>query len=275
MDVQLCVLASGSSGNCTCIRAGASTLLIDAGLSAREITRRLGDLGCDPASVQGICVSHEHSDHTAGLLQLNQRHDIPVYANRGTSEALMRGPALAQLSCRIFSTGQVFTVGDFVVEPFSVPHDAYEPVGFLVSVGGVRMGVVTDMGMATTLIRANLKTCRAVVVESNHDEKLLRNARRPEYLKQRILGRQGHLSNRAAAELLTEIAGPHLEAAFLAHLSEDCNRGELALHTGRSGLDKAGHTHVRLYLTYPDRISEVWSVSCRAEEAGPVTPKRA
>jgi phosphoribosyl 1,2-cyclic phosphodiesterase len=114
------------------------------------------------------------------------------------------------------------------------------------------------MGMATALIRERLKTCRAVVVEANHDEQLLRNAKRPEFLKQRILGRQGHLSNRAATELLTEIAGPHLEAVFLAHLSEDCNKAEIAMHTVRTGLNKAGHTHVNIHLTYPDQPSAVW-----------------
>ncbi|HMO52448.1 MAG TPA: MBL fold metallo-hydrolase [Kiritimatiellia bacterium] len=259
MTVHLCVLASGSSGNCTLIRSGDAAVLIDAGLSARELLRRLEAVGCPPDALQGVCISHEHSDHTCGLGQLHLRHALPVYTNRGTSEGIRRQTALADLPCHIFATGQAFAIGPFQITPFAVPHDAYEPVGFLVEVEGVRLGVVTDMGMATTLIRANLKTCRAVVVESNHDEKMLRDAKRPEYLKQRILGRQGHLSNRAAAALLAEIAGPHLDAAFLAHLSEDCNQGEIALREARRGLTGAGHSHVRLFLTYPDRISEVWS----------------
>jgi len=261
MTVELCVLASGSSGNCTMIRAGGSVLLIDAGISAKEIMRRMELAGVKPEMVKGVCISHEHSDHVAGIMSFHQRFNIPIYTNRGTSEALARSSAFEQLACRIFSTGQPFTVEEFTVEPFSVPHDAYEPVGFVVTVGEVKIGVVTDMGMATTLIRTRLKSCRAVVVESNHDEKLLRDAKRPEYLKQRILGRQGHLSNKAAMELLTEIAGPHLEAAFLAHLSEDCNDGDLALHTARTGMHKAGHTHVHLHLTYRDQISAIWKSS--------------
>ncbi len=261
MSVKLCVLASGSSGNCTLIQYGDAALLIDAGLSAKEIGIRMEQAGCGFGAVAGICVSHEHSDHVSGLMQIHQRHQIPVYTNRGTSEALQRNANLSGLPCRIFSTGQSFVVGPFRVDPFSVPHDAYEPVGFIVSVGDMRLGVVTDMGMATTLIRAHLKTCRAVVVESNHDEKMLRDAKRPEYLKQRIAGRQGHLSNHAAAGLLADIAGPHLEVVYLAHLSEQCNQGDLALRTTRKVLDAAGHQHVRVLLTHPDKVSEVWAPS--------------
>lgn len=261
MPLKLCVLASGSSGNCTLIQNEHSALLIDAGLSAKEIGRRLELAGCGLDRIAGICISHEHSDHICGLPQLHQRHGISVYTNRGTSEGILRNAGYEGVRCHVFETGQPFQVGEFLVEPFSVPHDAYEPVGFIVSSAGVRIGVVTDMGMATTLIRAHLKTCRAVVVESNHDEKLLRDSRRPPYLKQRILGRQGHLSNLAASALLAEIAGPHLEAAFLAHLSEDCNRGELALQVARRGLSSAGHGHVAVHLTYPDRVSEIWQAA--------------
>lgn len=259
MTVQVCVLASGSSGNATLIQAEGSALLIDAGISVKELARRAEEVGCPLDRVAGVCISHEHSDHVCGLAPLQQRHGVAVYANRGTSEAFQRNPALATVSCHLFTTGQTFTAGVFTVEPFSVPHDAYEPVGFIVTVAGVRIGVVTDMGMPTQLIRARLRDCRAMVVESNHDEALLRNSKRPEYLKQRILGRQGHLSNAAAAALLAEIASPTLEAVFLAHLSEDCNRGELALKAARASLAQAGFAHVAVHLTYPDRLSAMWT----------------
>lgn len=259
MTVEVCVLASGSSGNCTVIRHGDAVLMIDAGISGKEIFRRAGALGISPQMVVGVCVSHEHSDHVSGIGKLVEQHAFPVFANRGTSEAMARQPEFQSLPFRIFSTGQAFPVGPFTVEPFLVPHDAYEPVGFIVAVDSYRIGVVTDMGMATTLIRERLRSCRVVVVESNHDEQMLRNAKRPEFLKQRILGRQGHLSNRAAADLLAEIAGPHLEAVFLAHLSEDCNKADVAMHTVRHGLEKAGHHHVRVHLTYAGQPSTVWS----------------
>ena len=258
MSVEVCVLASGSSGNCTLVRSGDSVLLIDAGISGTEIFRRADALGVAPGMVVGICVSHEHSDHVSGIGRIHQQHAIPVYTNRGTSEAMARKPELRDIAYRIFSTGQPFEVGPFTVEPFSVPHDAYEPVGFIVTAAGCRVGVVTDMGIVTALIRERLKNCRAVVVEANHDEQLLRLAKRPEFLKQRIRGRQGHLSNQAATDLVTHIAGPHLEAVFLAHLSEDCNKPEIAMHLVRTGLNRAGHVHVDVHLTYPDQPSVVW-----------------
>lgn len=258
MSLSLCVLASGSSGNCTLIRNSGSALMIDAGLSAKEIRRRMENAEGALEEVAGICISHEHSDHVSGLATLHQQHRIPVYANRGTSEGMQRRTGLKDVPCRIFSTGQPFTVGSFSVDPFSVPHDAYEPVGFIVSADGVNIGVVTDMGIATNVIRSRLRDCRALVVESNHDTALLRDSRRPAHLKQRIASRQGHLSNEAAAQLLAEIAGPQLDTVFLAHLSADCNRGELALKTTRRALANAGHEHVKVMLTYQDQASEVW-----------------
>lgn len=259
MPVNLCVLASGSAGNSILIRTAGSALLIDAGLPLKDLTQRLADAGCGVDRIHGVCVSHEHSDHVSGLALLHSKHQIPVYSNRGTVEALQQQDGFRDLRCRVFTTGQPFNVGDFTVEPFAVSHDASEPVGFVVSASGVKVGVVTDTGMATTLVRAQLRNCKAVVVESNHDEKMLRDARRPAYLKQRIMSRHGHLSNKAAATLLADIAGPHLHTAYLAHLSRECNRGELALDTAQRGLKEAGHHHVRVLLTYQDRISETWS----------------
>jgi phosphoribosyl 1,2-cyclic phosphodiesterase len=230
---------------------------VDAGLSARRTVACLAEIGVTPDQVRGICVSHEHSDHIHGLRVLQKRFGIPLYANAGTVDALERNPELRALQWNIFTTGHPFRVGDLHVEPFSVPHDAYDPVGFIVQHDAVRVGVVTDMGMVTGLIRERLRTCHVLVVEANHDERLLQDAERPWSLKQRILGRQGHLSNQHAAELVAEIAHPELRHVFLAHLSEDCNKGELALQTASLALEKRGHRHVRVSLTYPDRISDV------------------
>jgi len=261
MTVKLDVLASGSSGNAILIRHAGSALLLDAGLPLKDLGQRLAEVGGRFDEIRGVCISHEHSDHVSGLALLHARHGIPVYSNRGTVEALQQESDFRDLRCNIFTTGHGFPVGDFHVEPFSVSHDASEPVGFAVSAAGVRIGVVTDTGMATTLVRAQLRNCNVVVVESNHDEKMLRDAKRPAYLKQRIMGRHGHLSNKAAAELLAEIAGPHLHTAYLAHLSRECNRGELALEAAQRGLKDAGHHHVRVLLTYQDRVSETWSAA--------------
>lgn len=257
MSLRVCILASGSSGNCTFVSSPNTAILIDAGLSAREIGRRLEQLAVPLSSLAGVCVSHEHSDHTTGLRVLNQRFGVPVFANAGTAEAL-RGGEGENLPWRIFETGQPFAIGDLRIEPFSVPHDAYDPVGFLVDGGGARVAVVTDIGIPTTLVRERLKTCHAVILESNHDERLLQDSKRPEHLKQRIRGRQGHLSNERAGALLAEIASPRLSRVFLAHLSEECNREDLALRTAEKHLHRAGHTHVEVRLTYPDRASEIW-----------------
>jgi len=260
MSLKVCVLASGSSANCTYVGSERTQILIDAGLSGRETERRLALIGVAPESVNAVCLTHEHDDHKASLGILHRRHGIPLYANSGTIEAMHVDEKLRALPWQVFATGSPFPVQDLVIEPFSVPHDSYDPVGFVVSQGATRVAVVTDLGMATGLIRERLKPCRIVVVECNHDEQMLRDADRPWPLKQRIAGRQGHLSNRQAGELLAEIASPLLHTVFLAHLSAECNRGEVALQTIREALARGGHTHVAVKLTYPDRISDLVSV---------------
>lgn len=259
MALRTCILGSGSSGNCTFVGSESTHVLIDAGLSAREIERRLEQVGVDPATIQGICVSHEHQDHTAGLRVLHTRYGIPIYANSGTIGGLARDEKLGAIPWRIFTTGMPFALGDLTIEPFSVPHDAYDPVGFVIACAGARVGVVTDMGISTALIRERLRGCQAIVVEANHDEQMLRDAQRPWHLKQRIMGRQGHLSNQSAARMIADIASPTLKQVFLAHLSHECNRPDLARDTTCDSLMTSGHSHVKVSLTYPDRISDVWT----------------
>lgn len=257
--MKICVLASGSSGNCIYAGAGSTHILIDAGMSGRETLNRLEQVGVRLAEIKAVCLTHEHSDHIAGLGVLHTRHGIDLYANAGTVEAVRRDAKMRGLAWHVFSTGSAFAIGDLTLEPFSVSHDAYEPVGFIVAAGAVRVGVVTDIGVSTHLVQERLRHCRALVVESNHDESLLADARRPWPLKQRIAGRQGHLSNRHAAELIAEIAGPHLSQVFLSHLSADCNRPELALKTAQTELSRKGHAHIQVHLTYPDKVSAVWN----------------
>ncbi len=256
--MKTCVLASGSSGNCIYLGSGSTHLLIDVGLSGRETLNRLEQVGVKLSAITAICLTHEHSDHIAGLRVLHSRHRIPLYANAGTIEAVRRDEKMHGLTWQVFTTGSPFQIGDLLLEPFAVPHDSYEPVGFVVSSGTVRVGVVTDIGVVTHLVRERLRPCRALIVESNHDERMLADARRPWLLKQRIAGRQGHLSNAHAAALISEIAGPGLSQIFLSHLSADCNRPELALKTMQTALGRLGHAHVRVCVTFPDRVSEVW-----------------
>jgi phosphoribosyl 1,2-cyclic phosphodiesterase len=257
MGLQICVLASGSSGNCTLVRSDDTALLIDAGLSARETGKRLQAVGLGLEQIAGICVSHEHGDHTAGLRVLQQRHGIALFANSGTIQGL-DAETEQVLHWNVFTTGSAFTVGSLRVEPFSVPHDANEPVGYIIGHGGLHVGVVTDMGCVTHLIRERLRPCRAIVLEANHDVEMLQNSDRPWQLKQRILGRQGHLSNEHAADLIADLAGPGLEHIFLAHLSEQCNDAGLALKTVTQRLEKLGHSHIRVSLCCREKISDIW-----------------
>ncbi|MFN2165212.1 MAG: MBL fold metallo-hydrolase [Anaerolineae bacterium] len=259
-SVQLCVLASGSTGNAILVRTASTALLVDAGISAKAMAERLAGVGLAPDQVQAVCLSHEHDDHTRGLAVLSKRYRWPVYANRGTIEGLHRHPRLRDLPYQVFSTGSPFTVGDLAIEPFPVPHDAFEPVGFaLTAPGGLRIGIATDVGIPTSVIRDRLQGCRLLVVEANHDDELLTQAPRPWHLKQRIRGRQGHLSNHTAAAMIADVAHPGLSHVYLAHLSRDCNREHLALHAARTLLERRGFGHIRVLPTYPDRVSEIWT----------------
>lgn len=224
---------------------GDEAVLIDAGFSCREITKRLEQVGVAPEQLKGICVSHEHSDHIAGLYQMQKKYGIPLFANSGTAEAVhLKGRD--ECKWHVFNNGSPFGVGGFSILPFPVPHDAYDPVGFIVAGGGARVGVVTDAGTPTALIRTRLATCQIIILESNHDEEMLKEAERPWTLKQRISGRQGHLSNDQSAELLAQVVHPELQHVFLVHLSDECNTPEQALKTHQARLDADGHTHVGL-----------------------------
>jgi len=256
MSLRLCVLGSGSSGNCTYVASDHTHVLIDAGLSGREIAQRLESIGARLSDVTAVCVTHEHDDHISSLSMLQRKYGIALYANAGTIEAIRQSAKRGELRWNVFATGYAFSIGDLTMEPFSVPHDSYDPVGFVVSTDDTKTGVVTDMGMVTSLIRERLRHCQALVIESNHDEQLLKDARRPWPLKQRIAGRQGHLSNSQTGQLLSEVAGPHLAVVLLAHLSAECNRHDIALKSARQALTEAGYPNVAVKLTYPDKPSE-------------------
>ena len=260
MPLTVCVLASGSSGNCTFVSTGTTHVLIDAGLSCKQIELRLAQINIDPGTVNALCLTHEHTDHTGALRVLHRKYGVPLYGNSGTIEATERMQKTGPLPWNIFESGQTFSVGEMEISPFSVPHDAYDPVGFIIRHQASCLGVVTDMGTPTSLIRERLRDCQGIVVEANHDEEMLKDSRRPWSLKQRIAGRQGHLSNTQAGEMLAELAGPHTQTVFLAHLSKECNHPELAEKSVRKLLDRSGHTHVALKMTYPDRVSEMITV---------------
>ena len=252
MSVSLTILGSGSSGNCAYLEAGESRLLIDAGLSGRQIRQRLLTIGRGPESLTGILITHEHSDHIQGLVGLASKLSVPIYCNRLTKEAI-DAQLQVRLDYRIFDTGSSFEVGDVLVDSFSVPHDAYDPVGFLIHTSAGNIGFLTDLGYATKLVIERARAANVLVLEANHDLKLLQeDTRRPWSIKQRILSRHGHLSNDAAAEAAEQIVTAELRQLYLGHLSADCNRPELALGVLTGCLKKVGASHVRVEVANQD-----------------------
>lgn len=264
--MQITILGSGSAGNCTVIETDATKLLVDAGLSGRQIVRRLALIGRNLEQISGIILTHEHSDHTRGLGALCKARSIAVYANRLTAEAVAADPEWqdrGRISWRLFATGASFEVGDLLVESFSVPHDAYDPVGFVVrhARSGVSVGVLTDLGHVTKLVTERMRTMDALVLEANHDLKLLQeDTARPWATKQRIMSRHGHLSNDAAATLASEVASDKLRHVFLAHLSRDCNRPELAQQAVGEKLRKIGARHVAIAVSSQDKPTATLSL---------------
>lgn len=253
--VRFTILGSGSGGNCAYLETSRARLLIDAGFSGRQIAQRLEAIGRRIEDLDAVILTHEHSDHTQGLNVLCNRHNIPLYCNRLTKEAIA-GKLNGYTNWRIFPTGGDFMVGDIGVETFSVPHDAYDPVGFALSAGRAKIGFLTDLGYATRLVIERVRDADAIVLETNHDLKLLQNdTKRPWAVKQRILSRHGHLSNESAAALTQEIVSDKLRHLFLGHLSRDCNSPELALQTVSATLVTIGAMHVQAQVTSQDAPS--------------------
>lgn len=247
--VQFTILGSGSGGNCAYLETGETRILIDAGFSGRQIRERLATIGRAPEGLHGILLTHEHSDHIQGLTGLCAKLKIPIYCNRLTREAVEL-QLETKLDCRIFSTGATFEIGDVRVDTFSIPHDAYDPVGFMLHAGGHKIGFLTDLGHATRLVCERVRPSNVLVLETNHDLKMLQDdPRRPWSLKQRIASRHGHLSNEAAAIALETIVHSELRHVYLGHLSRDCNRPDLAREVVGTRMDRAGAGHVSIHST--------------------------
>jgi len=223
-------LGSGSKGNGLVFEAGSSHVLLDCGFGIRDATARLARLGLAPADLDGIIVTHEHSDHAAGVFPLACRFGIPVWTSFGTLSAMQEdAPQAAEGAKVTLIDGHAsFSIGDVLVQPYTVPHDAREPVQYVLSDGGRRLGVLTDTGCSTPHIEATLSGCDALVLETNHDRDLLRNSAYPAWLKARVAGRFGHLDNTASAQLLAALDRSRLRHLVAAHLSEKNNTPELA-----------------------------------------------
>jgi phosphoribosyl 1,2-cyclic phosphodiesterase len=242
--VHLTFLGSGSSGNCAYLETDSVRLLIDAGLSGRQIRQRMATLARAPETLTGILITHEHSDHIAGLAGLAARLDVPIYCNRQTKEAI-EAQLHIQINARIFATGGSFEVADVTVDTFAISHDACDPVGFLVRTEAGNIGFLTDLGHATKLVVERIRPANVLLLEANHDVKMLQDdPRRPWSLKQRILSRHGHLSNDDAADVVEQILSADLRRLYLGHLSRECNRPDLAHRAVAGRLEQLGGTHV-------------------------------
>ena len=252
MPVQFTILGSGSAGNCAYLETDEARILIDAGFSGRQIRQRLATIARAPERLHGILITHEHSDHIAGLVGLAAKIKVPIYCNRLTKEAIESQLGIS-VECRLFATGSSFEIGDLQIDTFSVPHDAYDPVGFLLRTVEGNIGFLTDLGHATRLVLERVRAAHVLVLETNHDVKMLQeDIRRPWSLKQRILSRHGHLSNEAAADVLEQIVTDELSQVYLGHLSRDCNRPELARSAVEHRLQKIGAKHVTILSTAQD-----------------------
>ena len=234
--MRLSLLASGSKGNCLYLETDSCRLLIDAGLSGRETVARLSSIGVAAETLDGILITHEHTDHLRGVGTLSRRLKIPVLGASRMLKAAQQVIGKAQLI--EFDPGASFEFKGVSIDPFPVTHDACDPVGFRIEGGEGCVGFATDLGIATRLTQEKLKGCRALVLEFNHDEQMLQDGPYPWHLKQRIRSRHGHLSNAEGACLLEELLHDGLEGVFLSHLSEVNNDPSLALAAAQGVLQR-------------------------------------
>lgn len=232
--MRLCSIASGSSGNCICVGSDHSTILIDTGISGKRIEAGLNEFELTTRDIDGILITHEHSDHIAGLGVLARRYGIPIYTTEGTRQAILQSTTVGKISEDLFQTiypNQTLMIGDLQIDPFSIYHDAAQPVGYRIGCEGKSVAVATDMGHYDDYIVRCLEGLDALLLESNHDVNMLQVGSYPYYLKRRILGERGHLSNESAGQLLCKILHDKIETILLGHLSQENNYAALAYET--------------------------------------------
>lgn len=265
--MRLCSIASGSSGNCIYVGSEATNLLVDVGISARRTEAGLNTLGLTARDLDGILITHEHKDHMAGLAVLTKKLQVPVYATRGTIDAILkddREKGKGVLDPQMFvaiQEDQKFTVKDMTVNPMRISHDAAQPVGYRIGYGSKKVGICTDLGTYNDYIVECLKGMDAILLEANHDVHMLQVGPYPYYLKQRILGDRGHLSNENAGRLLCRILHDGLQGIVLGHLSKENNLPELAYEAVRMEITMGDNPYqagdFRIMVAKRDEVSPV------------------
>lgn len=234
--LELCSIASGSSGNCICVGNDHTHVLIDAGISGKRIESGLNECGLKTGEMEGILITHEHSDHIGGLGVLARRYSLPLYTTEGTKQAILKSKSLGQIDpelFRVIEPGKDFSIGELTIHPIGISHDAVDPVAYRINQGEKSVAVITDLGTYTREIVEQLQGLDAILLEANHDVHMLQMGSYPYPLKQRILGDRGHLSNERSGQLLSELLHDNFKAAVLGHLSKENNYEELAYEAVR------------------------------------------
>jgi phosphoribosyl 1,2-cyclic phosphodiesterase len=271
--VRVASLGSGSGGNSLYVGAGDTRILVDAGFSGAQLERRLEEVGVGPHEIRAVVVTHEHRDHTSGVGIAARRWGWPVHMSEDTLEActdLLRG----EETVVTFRAGETFEVSGLEVHPFLTCHDAADPLAVTVTdrSRGLKLGVATDLGRPTAPVRHALAGCHFLVLEANHDEGLLRDGPYPWSIKARIGGSRGHLSNRTAAELATQLFHAELSGVLLAHLSRECNEPELARRAVEASLREEGYRGV-VEVAEQDRPSRLFDVAELVDRAATIGPQ--
>ena len=256
MSVRVCILGSGSSGNCTFVATERTRLLVDAGFSYREIKRRLRKIGEDTDRLDAVLITHEHTDHVAGLPALAQKFRRPIFLTRLTESRLDWAEARPQVER--FHAGQRITIGEFEIDSFTVPHDAVDPVAFCFRAEGLKIGVLTDLGYMPESVKHHIRGCHLLVLESNHDLDMLKVGPYPWFVKQRVMSRVGHLSNHAVSQFLSAEYDRSSQVLVLAHLSQQNNHPEVARSSANRALRAARAEHTRLVLAEQRHPTEVF-----------------
>lgn len=244
--MRMCSIASGSSGNCIYIGTEATHLLVDAGISCKRTLEGLGQLGLTGRDIDGILITHEHSDHISGLGVMCRKFGMPIYATKGTISAIKRVSNLGEIDDSLFRVvreDEKFILKDITVNPMKISHDAAQPVAYRFQYGKKRMAVATDLGTYNEYIVENLRGMDALLLEANHDINMLQVGPYPYALKQRILGNKGHLSNELSGKLLSRLLHDNLKTVFLGHLSKENNLAELAYETVRLEISMADNPY--------------------------------
>ncbi len=260
MGLGITILGSGSRGNAILVHNERNAILVDAGFSRKELLARISACGIDPRTIRALVISHEHGDHVNGARLFSDELNVPTYVTFKTATRLEAARKLGKKKI-LFETGTMFDIGEFQVRAFSVPHDAADPVGFVINSDGARIGIATDLGHINSLCAQRLRDCDALVLESNHDVEMQQRSERSPSLKQRVLGRHGHLSNDDAISALEQLVTERTKIVFLVHLSSDCNECDLVLRAARSKLDGIGRKDVQLAVVLQDKASQTFWVS--------------